>query len=420
MSHERYALEPVASLWTDHSKMGVWTQIEKAVVQAYHYEGMVSSEDNNAVQVAFAPSIDRVKEIELETNHDVIAFVQALRENIERPYARKWVHHGMTSSDLVDTANAVLMSESGIAVLAAAKDLLATMDTMAKDHRDTVMVGRTHGIHAEPTTFGHKIAGYRDALERRYLSLSSALERIAVGKISGAVGTHSNVHPRVEHWVLESLGLRAEKHATQVVARDRYAEVVSALALLSAVVEQIAQEIRLLQRTEVREVAESFGRGQKGSSAMPHKRNPMTAERLCGLARVMRGYAQMALEDVALWHERDLTHSSVERIVIPGAFSIAHYQVVTLNRLLLHLEVDREQMRKNLDLTKGLVYSSRVLSHLVEKGMDSDKAYGAVQKASFRVWSGEGTLQQEFPDMPDDVFDPQHFLRHLDYGSRDT
>lgn len=413
MSHERYTLPGMAELWSDQYKFDVWTNIEKAVVQAHHEDGLVTDEELAAIVDAQPPSVAAVKEAERHSRHDVIAFLQAFRANIDHPTAGRWVHHGMTSSDLVDTANAAIMSDAGTLVMAILRNLMDTVQHLARVHRETIMVGRTHGVHAEPTTFGHKLSGYAEALGRRRNVLSQSLQQIAVGKLSGAVGTYSNISPDVEFRVLESMGMRAEQHATQVVARDRYAQVVSSLALLSAVIEQIAQEIRLLQRTEVREVMEEFGAKQKGSSAMPHKRNPMTAERLCGLSRVVRGYAQMTMENVALWHERDLTHSSVERIALSGAFSLVHYQVFTLNLLLAGLKVDRQRMRENLDQTDGLIYSSRVLTHLVENGMGSDEAYEAVQKASFRVWEGESTLQEEFPDVPVDLFDPQHFLRHI-------
>jgi len=327
------------------------------------------------------------------------------------------VHYGMTSSDLVDTAQGVTLARACDMVLGQADRLVAVLARRAAEHWDTLCVGRTHGVHAEPTTFGHKLAQFAFAVDRSRTRLRAARAAVAVGSISGAVGTYSNIDPFVEAFVCEHLGLGIEPVPTQVVARDRHAELLAALAVLGAAVEQIGLEVRHLQRTEVREAEEPFRGGQKGSSAMPHKRNPITAERICGLARLLRGYALVGLEDVALWHERDISHSSAERVVLPDALIVADQQLHLAVRVVEGLRVFPQRMRANLDATGGLVVSSRVLLRLVEDGMPRDDAYRVVQAAAMRTWeTGEDfrtTLAAQGVDLSAEAFDPAAFLtRH--------
>jgi adenylosuccinate lyase len=358
-----------------------------------------------------------VREIERETDHDVIAFLTAFAETIPGE-ASRWVHYGMTSSDLIDTAQAVLLVRACDLVLARADALVDVLKRRALEEWDTVCVGRTHGVHAEPTTFGHKLGQFAFAVDRGRQRLRDARTAVAVGSISGAVGTYSNVDPRVEAYVCEKLGLAVEPVATQVVARDRHAGLVTALAVLAASVEQIGLEVRHLQRTEVREAEEPFREGQKGSSAMPHKRNPITCERICGLARVVRGHAAVALENVALWHERDISHSSAERVILPDALITVDYQLHLATRVVEGLRVFPERMRANLDATGGLVYSSQVLLALVEQGMGRDDAYKVVQSAAMQTWETgrpfAETLAEQGVEVPDGAFDPQRFLARHD------
>lgn len=412
----RYTLPEMGALWTDEAKLATWVDVEVLACEAHAELGVVPADDLAAIRRGHPPSPARVREIEAETNHDVIAFLTAFAENIEGD-ASRWVHYGMTSSDLLDTAQGATLARATDLVLAKADALVAVCKTRAVEHWDTVCVGRTHGVQAEPTTFGHKLAQFAFAVDRGRRRLRAAREAVAVGSISGAVGTYSNIDPFVEGYVCERLGLGVEPVATQVVARDRHAELVTALAVLAASVEQIGLEVRHLQRTEVREVEEPFGRGQKGSSAMPHKRNPITAERICGLARVLRGHAVAAMENVALWHERDISHSSAERVILPDALIATDYQLHLATRVVEGLAVFPERMRANLEATGGLVYSSQVLLALVDTGMSRDEAYRVVQRAAMHTWeTGQAfrdTLAAEDVDVPDDAFEPARFLhRH--------
>jgi adenylosuccinate lyase len=412
----RYTLPEMGELWTDKAKFATWVEVEVLACEAHAELGVVGADDLAAIRQGTAPDPARVVEIERTTNHDVIAFLTAFMDTIPGD-AGRWVHYGMTSSDLIDTALGVTLARSCDLVLAKADRLVGALKARAQEHWDTVCVGRTHGVQAEPTTFGHKLAQFAFAVDRGRRRLRAAREAVAVGSISGAVGTYSNIDPFVESYVCEHLGLGIEPVATQVVARDRHAELVSALATLAASVEQIGLEIRHLQRTEVREAEEPFGKGQKGSSAMPHKRNPITCERICGLARVLRGNAVAALENVALWHERDISHSSVERVILPDSFIAVDYQLHLAIRVVEGLVVFGERMRQNLEATGGLVYSSQVLLTLVEQGMARDDAYKVVQSAAMRTWETgapfRDTLAAEGVDVPADAFDPARFLhRH--------
>jgi len=412
----RYTLPEMGALWTDEARLRTWVEVEVLACEAHAELGVIPAGDLAAIKQGTPPSPDEVTAIERETNHDVIAFLTAFMRTIPGE-AGRWVHYGMTSSDLVDTAYGATLARATDLVLAKADALVAVLKRRALEEWDTVCVGRTHGVQAEPTTFGHKLAQFAFAVDRGRARLRAARTAIAVGSISGAVGTYSNIDPFVEAYVCEHLGLAVEPVATQVVARDRHAELLTAIATLAASVEQIAVEIRHLQRTEVREAEEPFGAGQKGSSAMPHKRNPITCERITGLARLLRGNAVAALENVALWHERDISHSSVERVILPDSLIAADYQLHLMIRVIEGLRIFPERMRANLEATGGLVYSSQVLLSLVDQGMPRDDAYKIVQTAAMRTWETgtpfRETLAQEGVELPESAFDPAGFLaRH--------
>ena len=417
----RYTLPEMGALFTDEAKLATWVEVEVLACEAHVELDVVPAEDLAAIKQGTVPSPQRCAEIEQTTNHDVIAFLTAFMETIPASsdeHPGRWVHYGMTSSDLLDTAMGVTLGRATDLVLAKADRLVAALKRRAIEHWDTVCVGRTHGVQAEPTTFGHKLAQFAFAVDRGRVRLRAARDAVAVGSISGAVGTYSNIDPFVEQYVCERLGIGIEPVATQVVARDRHAELLSALAVLGGSVEQIGLEIRHLQRTEVREAEEPFGKGQKGSSAMPHKRNPITCERICGIARVLRANAGAALENVALWHERDITHSSVERVILPDSLIAADYQLHLAIRVVEGLTVFEDRMLANLEATGGLVYSSQVLLHLVDAGMARDDAYKVVQAAAMRTWESgvafRQTLAEEGVDVPEDAFSPARFLHRHD------
>ena len=377
----RYSLAPMAELFSDAARYATWLEVELLAVEAQAKLGVVPAEAVDAVRERASVDAAAVEERERVTDHDVAAFVDVVQARVGAPHGA-WIHHGLTSSDVVDTALSVTLVRATDLVLEVVDELDAAIVVRAREHRDTPMIGRTHGIHAEPTTFGAKLALWALQLRRDRSRLARARTAVAVGKLSGAVGTYSNIDPEVEAFVCERLGLEPVP-ATQVIARDRHAELLYALASLGAAIETFALEIRHLQRTEVGEVAEPFRTGeQKGSSAMPHKRNPVKCEQLCGLARVVRGYVTPALEDVALWHERDISHSSVERIVFPDAFQLAHYMTVRFRSIVENMTVDADRMRANLDSLRGLVFSQPVLLALVESGMTRDDAYRAVQRSA--------------------------------------
>jgi len=384
----RYSLPEIADLFTDEARFGPWLEVEVLVVDAWARLGVVPPDDARTVHERAGFDVAAIHERERVTDHDVAAFVDVVQERVGMP-AAAWVHYGLTSSDVVDTALALQMTRALDRILAASAALEDAIAKRAREFRDTPMVGRTHGIHAEPTTFGAKLALWAMQVRRDRERLERARRTIAVGKLSGAVGTYSNIDPAVERDVCEQLGLRPVP-ATQVLPRDRHAEVLYACASVGATIEALALEIRHLQRTEVREVEEPFREGkQKGSSAMPHKRNPVKAEQLCGLARVLRGNLQAALEDVALWHERDISHSSVERIIIPDSLLLAYYQLVKFTEIVRGMRVYPERMLRNLDASFGLVFSQPVLLALVEAGMSRDDAYRVVQRNAMRSWQEE-------------------------------
>src|SRR4051812_5721482 len=389
----RYSRPEIAGLFTDAARFGAWLEVEVLAVEAWAQLGVVPAEDARAIRERATFDVDAIHERERVTDHDVAAFVDVVQESVGQP-AGAWVHYGLTSSDVVDTALALQMTRAVDRILVAATDLESAIAARAREFRDTPMVGRTHGIHAEPTTFGMKLALWALQVRRDRERLLRARDAIAVGKLSGAVGTFSNVDPYVERYVCEHLGLTPVP-ATQVLARDRHAEVLYVCASIGATVESFAVEIRHLQRTEVREAEEAFREGeQKGSSAMPHKRNPVKSEQLSGLARVLRGNLQAALEDVALWHERDISHSSVERIIIPDSLMLAYYVLVQFTKLVSGLRVYPERMLRNLDASFGLVFSQPVLLALVEAGASRDDAYRMVQRNAMRAWQQERSFRE--------------------------
>jgi adenylosuccinate lyase len=372
-------------VWSDEFKLARWLEVELAATEAWAELGVVPREAAEELRArAVPPSPAHVREIEERTQHDVAAFVDAVAEQAG-PEAR-WLHYGLTSSDVLDTALALQVRQAGRLVLAGIDAALAAVCRRAVEHRRTVMVGRTHGVHAEPITFGAKLAGWAFELDRDRARVARALEGMRIGKLSGTVGVYAGGDPELERLVCERLGLEAEPAATQVIPRDRLAELVGALALCAASLERFAVEVRHLARTEVAEVMEPFGRGQKGSSAMPHKRNPVVAERLCGLARIVRAGALVALEDVALWHERDISHSSAERVVVPDAFLALDYMLDRFAWLVDGLAVDAGRMRANLEASHGLVFSPRVLDALVAAGLERDEAYRLVQRHAMSAW----------------------------------
>jgi len=410
-------------VWSDQTKLSIWLRIEVLACEAWAELARIPQIDLELIQRRARFSIDRVLEIERTTQHDVAAFVQNVAENVGD--AGRWIHFGMTSSDLLDTGLALQLRESADILLDKLERLLAVVRAMAFDHRDTVMIGRTHGVHAEPTTFGHKLALWAFELDRDRARLRRAREAISVGKISGVVGTYSKVDPRVEEYVCGRLGLRPAEASSQILQRDRHAEFMSALALAASSLDKFALEIRHLARTEVREVEEAFGAGQKGSSAMPHKRNPVLCERVCGLARVVRGNLQAALENVALWHERDISHSSAERVILPDSTLALDYILHIFTGVMEGLRVFPERMRQNLDAGGGLAFSQGVLLALIDKGMSREDAYRVVQTSASAAWDEGRDFREELRGSPEirklldgsefeALFDPTAHLQHLD------
>jgi adenylosuccinate lyase len=383
---ERYTLPEMGRVWSEAHKYELWCRVEAIVLEAHAAAGTVPADAVEPVRAAPAPTPEAVAAIESVTQHDVIAFLTAWADNTTPREAAAWVHHGMTSSDLLDTALAIQLTEATDLLLTRADALVAALRDHALAHRSTLRVGRTHGVHAEPDVWGHRVADFAFAAARSRDRLRRAREAVGVAKISGAVGSYSNIDPAVEQHVATALGLRPADVATQVVLRDGISEWVSALAVLATVCEAIALEVRHGQRTEVRELAEPFGSGQKGSSAMPHKRNPILCERICGLARIVRAQVVPVMEGIPLWHERDISHSSVERIALPDAAIGTDYLLHLTIRLVSGLVVDSDRMRANLDATGGLIYSSAVLLELVESGLSREDAYALTQAAAMQTW----------------------------------
>jgi adenylosuccinate lyase len=391
---DRYALPELQEIFSERRRLELWLKIELLAVEALNAAGVVPDADWERIRNA-ATTVDaeRARQIEQESQHDVIAFLRSVTERLG-PEGR-WLHFGLTSSDVLDTATAVQLRDATAVVERELDGLRGAVRRLAVQYRDTPMAGRSHGIHAEPITFGFKAAGWFAELVRDAERLQRAREGINVGAISGAVGTHANVSVEVERHVCEALGLRADPASTQVISRDRHAELLSALAIFGGTLERIAVEIRHLQRTEVAEAFEPFGAGQQGSSAMPHKRNPILAERVSGMARLLRGDALVALENMALWHERDISHSSAERFVFERALGVAAYATRTLAGILDGLEVDGQRMRENLDSSGGMVFSEALLLAMIAKGAERQAAYRLVQGAAKRAWSGERSFREE-------------------------
>ena len=410
---ERYTRPEIGAVWTDEARMTAWRDVEVAAAGAL--DGP-SEEDLQAIRTATF-TVDAVKERERVTDHDVAAFVDVLGTSAGD--AGRWIHYGLTSSDVLDTALALQLRRAGDVIVPGARAVAAALAERAREHAGTLCVGRTHGVHAEPTSFGLKLAGYAFETHRNAGRLERAFEQAATGAISGAVGTYATLGPEYEKRVLDGLGLAAEPVSTQVVPRDRHAELVGAIALAGAGLERFATEIRHLQRTEVREVEEPFREGQKGSSAMPHKRNPITTERITGLARVLRGYAQAALEDVALWHERDISHSGAERVILPDATILLDYMQHLTLRVVEGMNVHRDRMLSNLELTCGALFSQRVLLALIAGGMARDDAYRTVQRLAQQAWDTQTSLRsllerEEGVDLDlDAIFDYRHYTRYV-------
>jgi adenylosuccinate lyase len=418
----RYDVPDVSAVWSDEARMANWLEIELLAVEAWAELGTIPMEDAKACRERASFDVETVLERERVTRHDVAAFVDVVAGAIG-PEGR-WIHFGMTSSDVLDTGLALQLRASADVVLADLERLLVVVKRRALEHRDTVCIGRSHGVHAEPTSFGHKLAVFAFQLGRDRERLRRAREAVSVGAISGVVGSYSSVDPRVEERVCEGLGLRPAEASTQVIQRDRHAEYLAALAVCASTLDAIATEIRHLARTEVREVQEPFAEGQKGSSAMPHKRNPVVCERVSGLARVIRGHAVAAMENVTLWHERDISHSSAERIVFPDATGLLAFMLRDLTRVVEGLVVFPERMREHVESLGGIAFSQGVLLALVDAGLPRDDAYRIVQRAAARAWDGGESFRASIAADPevasmldpaalDALFDPSRFLRNL-------
>ncbi len=414
----------MGELWTETYKLKTWLQVEIAVCEAQAELGKIPEEAVEEIKRKANFDPKRVLEIEAEVRHDMIAFLTNVNEYVGD--VGRYIHLGLTSSDVLDTALALQLVASLNVILERLEQLSQAIRYQAQQHRNTVMIGRSHGIHAEPITFGFKLAGWLAEVLRHRDRLCRLRQEISVGKISGAVGTYANIDPRVEEIACQKLGLEPDTASTQVISRDRHADFVQQLALLGASIERFAVEIRNLQRTDVLEVEEFFAKGQKGSSAMPHKRNPIRSERLTGMARILRGHAVAALENVALWHERDISHSSVERVILPDVCILTHFMLVDISELVKNLLVYPENMKQNMNVYGGVVFSQRMLLALVEKGMNREEAYSVVQSCAHAAWNKpEGNFHTLIvedsrvtskltPEEIEACFDPQHHLKHLD------
>ncbi|MGA1870389.1 MAG: adenylosuccinate lyase [bacterium] len=420
----RYSLKRMDSLWSMEKKFQTWLQIEILVCEAWAQMGMIPGTALEEIKKKAHFSIERIDEIEKEVKHDVIAFLTSVSEFVGEN--ARYIHKGLTSSDILDTSLAVLLKEASDILIEDMDALCRVLKEKAYEYRTTLMIGRTHGIHAEPVTFGLKMALWYAEMKRCRRRMMQAKECISVGKISGAVGTYDHCPPSVELYVCEKLGLRPDPISTQIIQRDRHAEYLTTLAIIASCLDKFAVEIRHLQRTEVREAEENFSRGQKGSSAMPHKRNPVKSEQICGLARVIRAHAQASLENVALWHERDISHSSVERIICPDSTTLLDYMLETVTSLVSTLIVYPEKMKENVDLTGGLIYSQKILLQLTQKGISRETAYRMVQEKAMKAWRGEGKFKellcgdkdiQKLFDKKEieEIFSPASFFQNIDY-----
>ncbi|WP_088044187.1 adenylosuccinate lyase [Bacillus sp. EAC] len=420
---ERYSRPEMAAIWTEENKFKAWLEVEILACEAWAELGDIPKEDVNVLREKASFDINRIYEIEKETRHDVVAFTRAVSETLGEE--RKWVHYGLTSTDVVDTALSYLLRQSNDILLNDLENFIGILENKAKEHKYTVMMGRTHGVHAEPTTFGLKLALWTEEMKRNLERFKQATESVRVGKISGAVGTYANIPPFVEEFVCEKLGLQAAPISTQTLQRDRHAHYMATLSLIATSIEKFATEVRGLQKSETREVEEFFAKGQKGSSAMPHKRNPIGSENMTGLARVIRGHMITAYENVSLWHERDISHSSAERIILPDATILLNYMLNRFGNIIKNLTVFPENMKRNMDRTYGLIYSQRVLLALIEKGMSREEAYDTVQPKAMEAWE----TQVQFKELVeaeekinsllsqeeiDDCFDYSYHLSQVD------
>ncbi|HLQ36030.1 MAG TPA: adenylosuccinate lyase [Chloroflexota bacterium] len=425
---ERYSHPEMAKVWSIENRTDQWLRVEQLACQARFDRGEIPADANELIQTKARYDLERMDELERVTHHDMVAFVRSIQESIGED-AGRYVHVGLTSTDVVDTGLSVQIQQACAILKRDVENLLATLEKLAKEHKYTPIMGRSHGMHAEPTSFGLKLALWIDEMRRNACRLEQARETMAVGKISGAVGTHANVDPEIEEFVCEKLGLRAAPVSTQTLQRDRHAHFMTTLAVMASSLEKFATEIRHLQRTEVGEAEEPFEAGQTGSSAMPHKRNPRLSERICGLSRVLRGYALAALEDVALWHERDISHSSTERIIIPDGCLALDYMLRTMNRILSGLVVRPDRMLANLNMLHGVVNSERVLHALMDTGLSRTDAYYLVQKAAHeamdqgvnfreRLLAAEPIRERLSEAQLDDLLGYEYHLRHVDTAFR--
>jgi len=409
----RYTRSEMGGIWSERRKLETWLEVELAVCEVLAERGLIPARDMEALRGARF-EVEAVKERERVTDHDVAAFVDVVSGSVGK--AGRWLHYGLTSSDVLDTGLALQLRDAGKVIVSGAGELVGVLVAQAREYRDTLCIGRTHGVHAEPTTFGLKLAGFAFEAERNRRRLAAAFDELAVGKLSGAVGTYSTLDPTVEAAVMDQVGLEREPVSTQVVPRDRHANLLSAIALAGSSLERLATEIRHLQRTEVREVEEPFKEGQKGSSAMPHKRNPIVSERITGLARVLRGNAQAGLESVALWHERDISHSSVERVVLADSTTLLDYMLDKAVMVVGGLRVYPDRMRENLELTHGAIFSQSVLTALVEAGLRRDAAYRIVQRAAQTAWDERRSFRELLEQDAEVTLDAEKLDELFDYG----
>ena len=420
---ERYTRPEMGAIWTEENKYQAWLEVEILACEAWSELGVIPSDDVKKIRQNASFDVDRILAIEEETRHDVVAFTRAVSETLGDE--KKWVHYGLTSTDVVDTALSYLLKQANVIIRKDLERFIEILKNKAIEHKHTVMMGRTHGVHAEPTTFGLKLSLWYQEMLRNLDRFNAAAEVIETGKLSGAVGTYANIDPAVEAYVCEKLGLKPAPVSTQTLQRDRHAQYVSVLALIATSIEKFATEIRGLQKTETREVEEFFAKGQKGSSAMPHKRNPIGSENMTGMARVVRGYMMTAYENVALWHERDISHSSAERVILPDATIAVDYMLNRFSRIVDNLTVFPENMKRNIDRTHGVIFSQRVLLSLIDHGMSREEAYDLVQPNAMKAWETEThfrTLIEQEPriteilsqDQIDDCFDYTYHLKNVD------
>ncbi|HJV45448.1 MAG TPA: adenylosuccinate lyase [Bacillota bacterium] len=420
---QRYSRPEMTKIWTEENKFKAWLEVEILACEAWAELGHIPHGDVAKLRANAGFDIERIYAIEEETRHDVVAFTRAVSETLGEE--KKWVHYGLTSTDVVDTALSYLLLQANQIIRKDIEKFIEILTDRAKEHKNTVMMGRTHGVHAEPTTFGLKLALWREEMKRNLERFDRAVEDIAYGKISGAVGTYANIDPFVESYVCEKLGLKAAPISTQTLQRDRHAEYMATLALIATSLEKFATEVRGLQKSETREVEEAFGKGQKGSSAMPHKRNPIGSENISGLARVIRGYMVSAYESVSLWHERDISHSSVERVILPDATILLNYMLNRFGNIIKNLTVFPENMKRNMDRTFGLIYSQRVLLKLIDKGLSREEAYDTVQPNAMKSWEQQRSFRELVEQDPkvvslltkedlDDCFNYNWHLKHVD------